>query len=247
MSRIDGYILCTAPRSGSTLLCRLLAATGVAGKPESLFHRPTLTDWCHGLNLAPDTPLPQIITAAKLAGSADTGMFGLRLQRHSAPFFFDQLATLYPDHKTDHARLTAAFGNLRFLYLTRTDKVAQAVSLLRAEQSGLWHKAPDGTEIERTAAPQEPAYDANAIARHVATFQGYDSAWRNWFATQNIKPHKVTYDDLCQDPQNTLAHGLKALGLDPVHAQNITPGTAKLADGTSAAWIRQFKADTANP
>ncbi|WP_299619372.1 Stf0 family sulfotransferase [uncultured Tateyamaria sp.] len=247
MSTIEGYILCTAPRSGSTMLCRLLTATGVAGKPESLFHRPSLSDWCAGLNLVPDTPLAQIIAAARQTGRAGTGMFGLRLQRHSAPFFFDQLATLYPDHDSDHARLTAAFGNLRFLHLTRADKVAQAVSLLRAEQSGLWHKAPDGSEIERTAPPQEPHYDAPAIAEHVASFKAYDDDWRNWFKSQNITPHRITYDALSDDPLRALTGILNHLDLDPKQAENITPRTAKLAGATSAAWIRQFKADQANP
>lgn len=36
------YVICTSPRSGSTLLCKLLAATGQAGKPKSYFHKPDL-------------------------------------------------------------------------------------------------------------------------------------------------------------------------------------------------------------
>src|SRR5215218_666735 len=33
------YFVCATPRSGSTLLCKSLAATGVAGKPEEYFER----------------------------------------------------------------------------------------------------------------------------------------------------------------------------------------------------------------
>src|SRR3954471_16518163 len=33
------YLVCATPRSGSTLLCELLAATGVAGRPEEPFER----------------------------------------------------------------------------------------------------------------------------------------------------------------------------------------------------------------
>jgi trehalose 2-sulfotransferase len=31
------YVVCATPRSGSTLLCALLAGTGVAGRPEEYF------------------------------------------------------------------------------------------------------------------------------------------------------------------------------------------------------------------
>ncbi|MEO1275711.1 MAG: Stf0 family sulfotransferase [Pseudomonadota bacterium] len=45
------YVICTAPRSGSTLLCHLLRATGVAGWPGSHFHRPSLTGWLDAYGL----------------------------------------------------------------------------------------------------------------------------------------------------------------------------------------------------
>lgn len=37
---VRSYLTCGTPRTGSTLLCGLLAATGVAGKPESYFRLP---------------------------------------------------------------------------------------------------------------------------------------------------------------------------------------------------------------
>ena len=50
----DSYVICTSPRSGSTLLCKLLAATGVSGNPESYFHEPSVSSWQTELNLSPD-------------------------------------------------------------------------------------------------------------------------------------------------------------------------------------------------
>jgi LPS sulfotransferase NodH len=35
----SSYLVCGTPRSGTSLLCRLLAATGVAGRPEEYFWR----------------------------------------------------------------------------------------------------------------------------------------------------------------------------------------------------------------
>ncbi|MEM7269766.1 MAG: Stf0 family sulfotransferase, partial [Pseudomonadota bacterium] len=45
MAAYASYVICTSPRSGSTLLCSLLKASGVAGAPESLFHEPSVEAW----------------------------------------------------------------------------------------------------------------------------------------------------------------------------------------------------------
>ena len=79
-----GYMICTSPRSGSTLLCRLLRETGVAGRPGSYFHGATLKDWAENLDLPSDPPdITQIIDAALLKGRAFGSVFGVRQQSHS--------------------------------------------------------------------------------------------------------------------------------------------------------------------
>lgn len=45
------YMICTVPRSGSTLLCGLLAATSHAGHPDSHFHSSSLDDWLNDYGL----------------------------------------------------------------------------------------------------------------------------------------------------------------------------------------------------
>jgi LPS sulfotransferase NodH len=42
-------------------------------------------------------------------------------------------------------------------------KGSEAVSLVEAEQTGLWHVAPNGTELERTSSPSGPVYNAGEI------------------------------------------------------------------------------------
>ena len=107
--------------------------------------------------------LEAIFRTAIVKGTLDTGIFGLRLQRHSFDFFIKQLLLLYPAHSNCVERFQAAFGQTLFVHLTRRDKVAQAVSYVKARQTGLWHAAPDGTELERLSPPQKPAYDAGEI------------------------------------------------------------------------------------
>ncbi len=250
MARYQSYIICTSPRSGSTLLCKLLAATGVAGKPGSYFHNPSVSQWLTDYDLHPKSNatdrevLNLIFDEVRQLGTADTGMFGLRVQRGSFDFLIRQLALLHPDCSSDVERFHAAFGNTLFIHLSRANKLEQAVSFVKATQTGLWHQAPDGTELERLSAPQEPAYDRELIARHLSELSALDDEWAAWFGAADAAQLKITYEDLSADPGAVLRDVLEALGLDAAAADGVSPGVAKLADETSRAWIERFQAES---
>ena len=244
--RFTSYVICTSPRSGSTLLCGLLAATDVAGKPGSHFHEPSLARWLEVYGLSDrafalrDEARRAVFDAAREHGTGGTGVFGLRMQRGSFVYFMEQLDALHPGRSSDIERIVAEFGPTLFVHLSRADKLAQAVSRVRAEQTGLWHRAADGTELERLAPPSEPRYDPDAIARHMADLAALDAAWNAWFARERLVPVRITYDQLANDPRGTLSVVLAALGLDPAVAVPVDLPTAKLADATSREWQERF-------
>ena len=142
--RTQSYIICATPRSGSTLLCDLLTDTGIAGRPNSFFRRESILEWADDFNVSAvewdeDHQFDQAYLAAVLQeGEAGTPVFGMRLMWESVAELSKRLESFYPVLPSDSARFRSAFGSPRYLHLTREDKVAQAVSLLRAEQSGLW-------------------------------------------------------------------------------------------------------------
>lgn len=253
MAKYDSYVICTSPRSGSTLLCDMLTASGVAGNPDSYFHRPSIADWLDGLSLAPVSAMPErqvlrmIFRAAMTEGSLKTGMFGLRLQRDSFDFFIQKLAVLHPKQTSDVERFRAAFGPTSFIHLTRLDKIEQAVSLVKARQTGLWHRAPDGTELERLSPPREPVYDTDEIQAGHEELSALDHEWKTWFARESVTPLRITYEALSADPIGILRRVLGHLGLDRVEAQDVKPGVAKLADEVSRNWVARFRAEVEVP
>ncbi len=249
MSSFQSYIICTSPRSGSTLLCSLLAATGCCGAPGSHFHKPSLTDWLADYSLArsdydnEEEALAAVFDAAKKRGQAGTEIFGLRLQRDSFAYFIQQLGVVYGPQAVHRDRLRAAFGRILFIHLTRQDTLDQAISYLRAQQSGLWHRAPDGSELERLAPPAPAVYDAAAIASRMAVLRGANAAWERWFEREGITPLRLSYENLAADPQGALAAILVQLGLDVGAAAGVQAGVARLADTTSREWKARFVAD----
>ncbi|QBX99566.1 sulfotransferase [Rhodophyticola sp. CCM32] len=248
-ARYTSYIICTSPRSGSTLLCRMLAATGRSGQPDSHFHKPSLSSWLKTFALsaadfASDRDaLKAIFEVARKRGTGDTGIFGLRLQRGSFDYFMQQAGLLYPDQKSDLDRIQAAFGSTLFIHLTRENKLDQAISIVKATQTGLWHRAADGTELERLSAPQDPVYDADEIAGQLAGLSALDTAWKTWFEREKLHPLRISYEALSDDPAGMLAKILEALGLDQDMAQDIEPPVAKLADATNRIWAERFRAE----
>ena len=249
MTDYASHMICTAPRSGSTLLCRLLAETGVAGKPASHFHEPTLADWTRRLGVeaavgASEREIVEAcIQAALSQGRSDNGVFGLRLQRPSFAFFFSKLALVHAEGGSERKRFEGVFGRTLFIHLSRADKVEQAVSCLKAEQTGLWHVAADGSDLERVGPPRAPEYDGQKLQAWVDAMVGYDREWNAWFDAEAITPVRIAYDDLSADPQGTVRRVLVALGLDPAAADRVSPSVRKMADDTNRDWAARFRAE----
>ncbi len=116
---------------------------------------------------------------------------------------------------------------------------------MKAEQTGLWHVAPDGTEIERLSPPQEPRYDFARLKSEVEKLEAFDAAWHDWFAAQGIAPLRIRYESLAADPAASLIRICEALGTPAPNPADVKPGVAKLSDETSRDWMRRYRDDAA--
>lgn len=123
----------------------------------------------------------------------------------------------------------------------RQGKLAQGVSYLKAAQTGLWHRGAVGRELERLASPSAPVFDRDAIAAKVKTMESYVRDWQMWFRSEGLLPHVIQYDDLTDNPHQTLAGLLSVLGLDPEMAKDVAPPVARLSDAVNQDWIAHFR------
>ena len=234
----ESYIICGTPRTGSTLLCKLLAATGQAGQPDSYFACQFMGAWRTEWQLAGTTD-SEYLAAAIAAGKGGTQIFGLRLMRESLDGLSQLLGRLYPDLTTDRARISRAFGQTLYIHQSRRDRLAQAISYVKAQQTGLWHVAPDGSELERLSPHQEPRYDLDAIRREVLAIEAHDEGWNAWFVAEGIEPLRVTYEALAAAPETTLGRICEALGI--AGPKCVAPGVAILADDTNRDWATRYR------
>jgi LPS sulfotransferase NodH len=241
------YILCGTPRSGSTLLCEMLYRTGVAGRPNSYFREVDIAYWAGqwGLSLADGTVSADFdrafIAAMREAGECGTGIFGLRVMFASLADAGRRLGRALGTAGDLPAQLETAFGPLLYIHLSRGDKLGQAVSLVRAEQTGLWHLNADGSVLEGAERGPEPVYDGERIATVLKGIEADDRAWSTFFAVHGIKPLRLTYEGLTAAPQQALADILGRMGLEQAIARSMALPTAKMADATSRDWVERFR------
>ena len=250
--RYSALIICATPRSGTTLLCDLLAETGATGAPDSFYRAESIDHFAQDLGVAAGLDFERRYLAAGFdferryldaiiaEGRGDTDLFSMRVMWPSVTTMRDALKQLFPDETTDAGRIEAAFGTPLYLFVERLDKLGQAVSRIKAEQSGLWHRAADGSVREQGGEYRAPQYDAGRIRDSIAETTAHVAAWRDWFAREGITPFEQTYEALSADPVGTIRTLLTALGRDPSAADHIVPRTAKLADATSRDWAERY-------
>jgi len=230
------------------LLCGLLESAG-CGRPHSYFRRESIPDFARDLGVSGDGDFEsadfsqRYLEAVQAEGKGGTEIFGLRVMFDTLDELSVRLDKLLPGLETTPARFGRAFGQPLYVHLSREDKVAQAVSLLKATQTGLWHIGSDGSELVRTAPHRVATYDRAIIRTLVDELTAQDDAWREWFAAHGIEPVRLTYEVLSQDPQSSLRAVLQGLGVDASQASIIVPRTGKLADPQSDDWIARFRAD----
>lgn len=236
------FLICATPRVGSTLLCGLLKSTGRAGVPESYFRKEDLQDWALKWHLIAEPgqrfKFSDFAVAARRAGTTSNGVFSARVMWGTMEELIDSLATMRDQSLRSAVELLQeAFGTCDFVYLRREDTVAQAVSLVRALQSGVWHRTQAADPLQGLSA----SYDRAAIESSLTQIERHNAAWIDWFNRHGISPVTVVYEQLSDDPLGTTRELLRKLRIDidpnvPVDAPNI-----RMADRETKTWISRFR------
>lgn len=232
------YLICGTPRTGSTLLCGLLTATGIAGKPESYFRLPDERSYAErwGVKLGPEGPdsYQEYVRAAVASGSTPNGVFAARVMWGTMEVVVTRLSGAGHPVGTDLEVLESELGQVRFVHLQRGDLVGQAASWAKAEQTGYWQ---DGDNLVPRRRPQFELHD---IDGYLNTINQHNTAWREWFDASGIAPLVVFYEDLLRDMAGTVGTIAQFLGLELPAGHVVQAATRRQADEGSRDWARRY-------
>jgi trehalose 2-sulfotransferase len=249
------YLVLATPRSGSTLLGQGLQASGLAGDPKEFFGHK-MPFWMERWQ----TPtLPAYTARLREARATPNGVFGAKLIYRQL-IHLESLARREPELANLPVLeiLQRLFPDLHFVWVTREDKVRQAISWLKARQTGVWGHAQGQSTPKLGRAwrlgdeplqPGELAFDYHGIDTLVRQAEAEDAAISELFATSGIEPFRVVYEEFSSRYEETILALLRWLGITPPPDLTLPdPRTVKLADDRTDEWVARFRElQTADP
>ncbi|NOR63557.1 MAG: hypothetical protein GQ535_13810 [Rhodobacteraceae bacterium] len=218
-SRRKGLILLSMPRSGSSWLASLSTATGRMGVADEWL------DFAHLTSPKGAKGRPAFNEKTLRAASTENGNFAVKI-------FPRQLLQVIDEYEFDFIRRSVREHDTKLVLLERTDKKAQAVSLVRAMQTGQWRVSQPVSKA--------PQYNFGALAQayfHIC--RGYDF-WRTYLALQGFAFESFTYENTCKNPAPYLETVSTHFGVP------VFEGKSALEiqrDPQSADWRAQFETD----
>lgn len=232
----SSYLICATPRSGSTLLCEALRNTELAGNPDEYFGSVHIARWSDEWQV---TTQEDYLSKVLEHGTGANGVWGGKVMRRYWSEFISMLTqALGVAGVSDADLLNQAFPNLRYVFITRRDKVRQAVSWLKFIQGQAWYWTNSQPQVMENL-----DFHPEIIRQFMAETEANETAWRAFFAEASIEPFIVTYEELVTAYEETAKAILAFLGVEV--PANLVFGERRLkrqADALSETWVEWFLA-----
>jgi LPS sulfotransferase NodH len=250
------YVVCATPRSGSTLLCEMLADSGIAGRPSEHIEelrkpgRPNEPREYFAdvedravLELLPASGPPrphagaieERLTALIAYATTTNGVFGTKVMWSYMADLQERLAELPGFGRLeDGERLASLLGDVKYVHVWREDHVAQAISMWRAVQTRAWRAETDDAV--------DPVYSFSGIEHLAHQLERDNVAWDRWFDQQEIEPLRVRYSELAEDAGRALQETLDFIGVgDQAHAEPPPPAMRRQSGEQSREWADRYR------
>jgi LPS sulfotransferase NodH len=216
------YAVLSSPRSGSTMLCSALIASGHAGYPMEYLNARNIACYREVRGHWSVTESMRDFERRRTSGN---GCFGMKL--HASQY----VAVFGTQMSEDQPGIKFLRGFDRFILCHRRGKVEQAISRILANERQLW--TYEGTGDPAFAERRFQPDDVDRISTEMARLADEERFWREIVEKLGLVAIDVAYEDLANDESTTLARAFSFLGL-PTPDASVRPTTRRLADKTNA-------------
>jgi Uncharacterized protein conserved in bacteria len=213
-SKTSPYIIATQPRSGSHFLAALLRDTKQAGVPLEYFHKRHWQSWKDRVGADDREALEHLFRLR----TSPNGQFGVKMHWHQFTVAL----------KLD---LESFFHDAKFVYMSRTDLLAQAVSHAIAQQTGVWHSGQK--------AVGKATFSMEAIDNSIQFLLQERSRWERFFAVTGVQPFRILYEDLLRDTDGEMRRLCTFLDVQWSGVDHILGGVQRT--NLNSEWIEQFR------
>lgn len=219
------YMICSTPRSGSTLLGDMLTTTGVAGVPMEYFNDVNIEAFFERQKR--QMGLDDYLNAIQGLRTTANGVFGFKAH-------FGQVTSAL---RTAGILDPAPFLNLfdRFIIIKRRNKLGQAISWNKALQTGRWSSLHN--HVDAPALPVK--FDPEKISKCLERIMRGEREWEETLQKLGREYHTIEYEALVEQPIERIADILTFLGIEDSYAAP-KPRLEKQRDELNSQMERQY-------
>jgi trehalose 2-sulfotransferase len=229
------YLICCNPRTGSWLLAEGLYRTGVTGRPQEYFVGVYEQTWFERWGVS---TYAEYVDKVIEVGTTPNGVFGAKAhwdQFQELPSRLRQIPGC--EEMAMPELMSKMFPNLHYVWITRRDRVRQAISYYKAVQTDRWSSI-EGWNYPET---RDPTFDFEAIDFLLKLIVKNEEAWEQYFHKSGVKPLVVVYEDLEWDYEATIRQVLFDLHISlPANLMIIKPRLKKQADLVTEEWVQRY-------
>ena len=227
------YLICSTPRSGSTLLTDYLFASGVAGVPMEYMNDSLLMAFSERIGRK-ITDLADYLKQIEKLRVSEHGVFGMKAH-------FRQTFTILRSQEL-LSQFLRRFN--RIIRIVRRNKLAQAISTYKAMESGFWTYRHEelSAKVDQPIIPYNPVKIAEALFSSLNEENGWVEALR--YSGQEALI--VYYEDLVAFPQDTLEKVFSFLNIPVLLPIRIESSMRKQSDGLNMKFYARFLSEIQN-
>jgi LPS sulfotransferase NodH len=219
----DAVVICSSRRTGSGLLCSALWSTDLCGRPDEYLDSNTRVDYEAEWSTDHRAYAEEVFART----TTPNGVFGVKVHWHQV----EHRSWLAPE-------LTSLAPRTHFFWVSRRDKVRQAVSMYVRSVTGRFRSL----EGEPARSSVSVAFDYDAIRRFLDEAYEGDQGWSRYFDDLGVSPTRLWYeDDLECDYEATVRSVLTSISVEVPPDLVVATDYRKQADETSELLVQRFR------
>jgi LPS sulfotransferase NodH len=226
------YLIAMTPRSGSSYLCDVMNKSNRFGSPGEVINQEFISGILKRIpGRTPAEYLRNVIRFRKTRN----GISGLKASWFQFENFSQAMAS------SDY------LSGFKYIYLTRRDIAAQAVSLYKATASSVFHT--NRTHDEKSKLKLKSLkYDFAEINKWCEHIVRQEQGWQLYFYENQIFPLCLSYEDIEQDILGTLKRIATYVGVkqEKVTLPEEPSVFKKFSDERNVEWAHRFSLERAS-
>ena len=178
------------------------------------------------------------------SGSTSNSLFGTKLILGSQ--IFEQIAfQISLNREAAIANplqiIEGKFSEVKYVFLSRRNKIAQAISWSKALQTNKWYRTTH--ELSASELDQKPIYNFNQIDGLIQNIIFRERIFQTYFDRNEIEVYSLFYEDLNLNPSNQLLNLAQWLGIKlKPHFEQKSMFTVQ-SDEESLKWEKMYIED----